>query len=122
MKMNTMPNESSSEKMKNKNKIAFKSNVQTGWPRQEKSIPPIAADTMTTTKSEISLHASNMVKIISWNLSYTEQTWKERTLNQLEGQDMAIFYLTSQTYYPANTQTNQVRRCGNEKGWQFLLA
>lgn len=29
--------------------------IQTGCPKQEKTIPPIAAETMTTTKSEINL-------------------------------------------------------------------
>lgn len=32
--------------------------VHTGWPKQEKIIPPVAADTITTTKSEISLQNS----------------------------------------------------------------
>lgn len=32
--------------------------VQTGWPKQEKMIPPLAAETITTTKSEINLQNS----------------------------------------------------------------
>lgn len=33
--------------------------AHTGCPKQEKMIPPIAAETITTTKSEISLHGRN---------------------------------------------------------------
>ena len=35
--------------------------IQTGCPRHEKIIPPMAAETMTTTKSDINLHKGDTI-------------------------------------------------------------
>jgi len=35
----------------------------TGCPKQEKTIPPMVAETITTTKSEINLQAHNVVRL-----------------------------------------------------------
>lgn len=43
------------KKKKRKKKKQDKKKKKTGCPKQEKTIPPIAAETMTTTKSEINL-------------------------------------------------------------------
>lgn len=43
--------------------------VQTGWPKQEKIIPPVAADTITTTRSEISLQKFNISRYHSINIA-----------------------------------------------------
>ena len=35
--------------------ISYCNKINTGWPKQEKIIPPMAAETITTTRSDISL-------------------------------------------------------------------
>lgn len=73
-------------------------------------IPPIAAETITTTKSEISLHGRKYYLTISdKNIKHMQLGQAficvcvecAKTLDQLVVWDTLTFYLTSQTYCPA---------------------
>lgn len=51
--------------------------IQTGCPRHEKIIPPMAAETMTTTKSDINLQKGETTHYSCCFFSYVKQLTKE---------------------------------------------
>lgn len=60
----TMMVELNTKKLRNE-QLKSGSKAHTGCPKQEKMIPPMAAETITTTKSEISLHGRNYISTTS---------------------------------------------------------
>lgn len=74
-------NKRSAKRMKESND----QQVQTGWPKQEKIIPPVAAETITTTKSEISLQNSAFQDAMPSSLSQVgQQKFRKHKKNKIK--------------------------------------